>query len=100
MGRAEGEGHERRAGPVRHGISAEGPQWLHRRPEKPRFEPLPTVAVGVSVRYRTPVMTGTVRFACTFLTRMRTRRSSMNAIIYLVGLVVVVMFILSLVGLR
>lgn len=46
------------------------------------------------------MMVGTLRSACTFPSRMGTEALSMNAIIYLVGLVVVVMFILSLVGLR
>jgi hypothetical protein len=53
-----------------------------------------------SVRYRTAVADGTPPSTCTFPAGIGTRRLSMNAIIYLVGLVVVVMFILSLVGLR
>jgi hypothetical protein len=52
------------------------------------------------VRYRTAVARGTLPLACTFPAELGTKGLSMNAIIYLVGLVVVVMFILSLVGLR
>jgi hypothetical protein len=55
---------------------------------------------SASVRYRTAVAGGTMPSACTFPAEIGTKRLSMNAIIYLVGLIVVVMFILSLVGLR
>jgi hypothetical protein len=47
-----------------------------------------------------PQSSGTLPSACTFHGTGIARRLLMNAIIYLVGLVVVVMFILSLVGLR
>jgi hypothetical protein len=67
---------------------------------RPQREKLPFVAPGAAiVRYRTARASGTLRLACAFPVA-NTRRFSMNAIIYLVGLVVVVMFILSLVGLR
>jgi hypothetical protein len=52
-----------------------------------------------SVRYRTAAAGGNRAF-CIHVLAAITRRFCMNAIIYLVGLVVVVMFILSLVGLR
>jgi hypothetical protein len=53
-----------------------------------------------SVRYRTAGACGNPSFRMHVPTSGIARRFAMNAIIYLVGLVVVVMFILSLVGLR
>jgi hypothetical protein len=55
---------------------------------------------AASVRYRTAAVLGNPSFRMHVSQSAISRRFAMNAIIYLVGLVVVVMFILSLIGLR
>ena len=61
----------------------------------------PTITPGLpGVCFRTPPCTATVGTAPASPRSVVLTEEFMNAIIYLVGLVVVVMFILSLVGLR